>query len=959
MCSFSAGGREHGRPRCLRSTWRLLKRGTTTQFRILGPVEATDDRGNRALGAPKQRALLAFLLLRANDVVSRESLVDALWPSEPPRSAVQSLQVYVHGLRQALGADRIETVGTGYRFRLEPGELDVEQFARLVSEGAKALEAGDAGDAAERLSAALGLWRGPALADLGGEHVAQTDAPQLEEQHLRARELLNDAELALGRHEALVPRLEQLVAAEPFRERFRAQHVLALYRSGRQKDALDAYRAARESLVEELGVDPSPELQELERAILRQDPSVAAPERPAAPPLKLPAPPTSLVGRGLELAAVTALFRTEGVRLLTLTGPGGTGKTRLALAVAAELGPQLPDGAVFVDLAPLHDASLLAPSIAHALDIAEGGSAEESLLEHLHERRLLLVLDNLEQLVPHTELISRLLAAAPRLLVLATSRTPLRLAGEQEYPVPPLETLQPGAASFEQLAANDAVRLFVARARAVDPAFELDEERADAVAHICQALDGLPLAIELAAARSKLFAPEAMRGRLERRLELLTAGPRDVPARQQTLRATLEWSHDLLDDAHRRVFARLSVFAGGWTVDAATAVCGDDGVDVIEALERLVNDNLVRRLDRRHEPRFAMLETIAEYAREQLSTAGEGDVVGRRHAEYVLSLAVELSPQLLAGDPDTIVRFDDDLDNLRAALHWFASAGDVASEVRLLDAVWNFLTVRGHLSEGRALLESAIARADGAPGATRALARIHCGAFAFRQGDFTRGKEVTEEALALFRELGDTNEIGRCIGTLGNIAVGEGDLDRATELYEEAAELARQAGNRSRLAVILANLGSIAGQRDEADASARYATEAVALQRDLGEVDALSVSLHNLGRAEIALGHLEAADAALTESLALARELGYREVMAYVLSGLAELALLQRREERAAELLGASEDLFRELGVGIEQGEARAQERMLSSLYATLGPSRTDELRARGAARPVDELLAA
>jgi predicted ATPase/DNA-binding SARP family transcriptional activator len=915
------------------------------------------ENGPLPLGAPKQRALLAALLLRGNEVVARETLVDLLWGADPPRSAVQSLQVYVHGLRQALGADRIETHGTSYRLTLEPDELDVARFGRLVAEGSRALDAGQAADASEHLTAALALWRGAALADLGGEPVAASEAPQLEERRLRARELLNDAELALGRHEALVPELEQLIAAEPYRERFRAQHVLSLYRAGRQKEALEAYRAARDALVEELGVDPSPELQELERAILRQDPSLAAPEPPTAPRVKLPTPPTALIGRGLEVAAVIALLQSEGVRLLTLTGPGGTGKTRLALAVAEELGPQLRDGAVFVDLAPLRDASLLAPTIAHALEIAEGASAEESLQEHLAKRRLLLVLDNLEQLAPNTEVVARLVAAAPRLLVLATSRTPLRLAAEHEYPVPPLAVPQSELASFEQLAANDAVRLFASRARAVDHAFELDDTTAGAVAHICERLDGLPLAIELAAARSKLFPPQAMSSRLDRSLELLTGGPHDVPARQRTLRSTLEWSYELLDDDERTVFARLSVFAGGWTLDAGTAVCGDDAIDVVEALARLVDDNLVRRLQRGREPRFAMLETIAEFARERLAETGEADAVRRRHAEYVLSLAVEGGPQLLAADPETFARFDEDLENVRAALHWFAATGEVTSEVRILDALWNFLNVRGHLSEGRDLLEAAIGRGADAPAETRALALAHCGTFAFRQGDYARGKQVTEEALALFRELGDANQVGRCIGTLGNMAVGEGDLDRAIELYEEAAVLTREVGNRSRLALILANLGSIAGQRNEAEQSARYASEAVALQRELGEVDSLAVSLHNLGRAELAQGHVDAAAAALAESLELARELGYREVIAYGFSGLAELALLEKRSERAAELLGASEDLFRELGVGIEQGEAKAQERMLTALHATLGEARTDELRARGAARPVDELV--
>jgi tetratricopeptide (TPR) repeat protein len=470
------------------------------------------------------------------------------------------------------------------------------------------------------------------------------------------------------------------------------------------------------------------------------------------------------------------------------------------------------------------------------------------------------------------------------------------------------------------------------------------------------ALTGLPLAIELAAARSKLFTPTAMSGRLDRRLELLTAGAHDLPARQQTLRATLEWSHELLDEGERTLFARLAVFSGGWSLKAAEAVCGED---VVERLAGLVDDNLVRRLGRPGEHRFAMLETIAEYARELLEGAGELHEIGRRHADYVAAFADAASAGLLVGDPATFARFDEDYDNVRAALRWFAEVGDVDAEVRVLDAIWNYLTIRGYLSETRALLEAAIERSEGAGLRTRALARIHCGACAFRQGDQARAKEVTEQALVLFRELNDAGEVGRCVGTLGNIAVGEGDLDRAVELYEEAMELAREVGNKSRLAVIVANLGSIAGQRDDAETSAPYAQEAAQLQRDLGEFDSLSVSLHNLGRAQLMLEQADQAKAALTESLSIARRLGYREVIAYDLSGLAELALLEHEIGRAAELLGAAQDLFREIGVGIEQGEARAQHRILSELYESLGEERTDELRQFGAARSLDELVAA
>jgi predicted ATPase/DNA-binding SARP family transcriptional activator len=895
------------------------------------------------LGAPKQRALLAKLLLARGSVVSRDQLVDAVWGDEPPESAPASLQVYVHGLRRVLGADRIERHGSGYRVRLGQGELDLERFEGLVARAERSLAAGDADDAARDVEAALALWRGPALADLADEALGTAEADPLDDSRLRALEIRNEARLAMGEHSALVAELERLISDEPYRERLREQYVLSLYRADRQKEALEAYHAARRMLSKELGVEPGDRLRELERAILRHDPSLAAPEprRPAA--VLLPAPTTSLIGRRLEVAAVTSLLKGGDVRLVTLTGPGGTGKTRLAIAAAEELSQHLRDGAVFVDLAPIEDPALLVPTIAQTLGVREDGvPLADALAEYLRQRRVLLLLDNLEQLLDGVTAISGLLGTAPRLLVLATSREPLRLYGEHRYAVPPLTTPGPSETlSFEALSANDAVRLFVARARAVAASFSLTDANGPAIAEICRRLDGLPLAIELAAARSDVLPPEAMARQLGASLDLLTEGARDLPPRQQTMRATIDWSYELLASTEQAVFASLGVFAGGWTSAAAGTVCQKPAPEPI--LASLVAKNLIRlESDAGGEPRYTMLETIRAYARERLQGTSERDEAGRRHADFFLELGEEIDTTIRAGGVDPVPlldRMEREHDNLRAALDHLHGEGDVSRELRLASALQYFWVVRGYHGEGRDRLDRALSREH--PDDPRLLAKAlaSAGRIAYRQGDFERARYRYIESLAAAHEAADDSAIGQALSDLGGVTLQAGDHCRAEELYAESAKALRRAGNIVRLGTVLNNSAGLCLERGQIARAHELANEALTLQVESGDKEGRIFTSATLGQIALAEGNSSEAGRRLHESLTLAREVGYRDEAAHCLLAIAELTLRQGNATLAARLGGAADAIFEGLGITrLHSDDQTLRQGLLTGVEQKLGP---------------------
>jgi predicted ATPase/DNA-binding SARP family transcriptional activator len=674
----------------------------TIEFRILGPLEVVEDGRTLSLGRGRERRLLGMLLLRANEVVSQDQLVDALWGESPPPTALTALHGSVSRLRGLLGAGRLQTTPPGYLLRLAPDELDLHRFERLVEE--------------QRYEEALALWRGPALADLAFETFVQGEIARLEELRVAALEGRFERELADGRHAELVGELKAAVHAHPSRERLAAQLMVALYRCGRQAEALDAYRSVRTALVEELGLEPGEELRELQQRILAHDRRLDR-VRPARRRATLPASTTSFVGRGRELGEVCALLERPELRLLTLIGAGGTGKTRLALEVAREMADEFRDGVRFVPLAAVADAALVAPEVAKALGLrqSQGQSIVDSVKAWVRGRELLLVLDNFEHVLEAAPFASELLAAAPGLKVLATSRRYLNLYGESEYAVPPLPVpgLQ-GLPDLEALGGNEAISLFVQRARAVKGDFALTAGNASPVADVCARLDGLPLAIELAAARVRAFAPAEILARLENRLELLTGGPRDVPARQRTLRDAILWSYELLPPGERRLFTRLAVFSGGWSPHTAVEVCGRDlKVDVRDALASLCAQNLIRREQAPHgRSRFTMLETIRELALEQLHASGEEAAIRGAHARAFLHAVEGEGPNLRgAARSEWLDRLANEHKNVRAALAWSVrDDGDIETGLRLAGAMFPFWMEHGSVSEAERFLSGLVSR---------------------------------------------------------------------------------------------------------------------------------------------------------------------------------------------------------------------------------------------------------
>jgi predicted ATPase/DNA-binding SARP family transcriptional activator len=905
------------------------------EFLMLGPLEVRSEGKLVVLAGRRQRALLSLLLLRANEAVSVDALVEGLWGETPPRTASHALQVFVSDLRKAFrgaGEDRIATQSPGYLIRVEPDELDLHRFERLATEGRSALARDDPAAASAVLAEALALWRGDPLADLAYEAFAQEPIARLEEQRLSALEDRIAADLQLGKHAELVGELEALTAKHPYREGLRHHLMLALYRAGRQSEALAVYQETRRLLVDELGIDPKPALQELERAILVQDPELETEARPAAraQQIRLPTPPTPLVGRARELEEVEQLVLSQ--RLVTVTGPGGIGKTRLALAACERLQERFAEGARFVQLAALTDPGQVPTTLALEFGVEERSreDLQETLGRTLGGRELLLCLDNLEQLLDAAPFLGQLLSHCPQVRLLVTSRSPLRLAGEHEYPLEPLE-------------AEEALVLFADRARAVSPGFLL-EAHEETVSVICERLDRLPLAIELAAARTKLLPPQALLQRLERRLKLLTGGARDLPERQQTLRAAIDWSYQLLSIDEQRLFRSVSAFVGGFTIQAAAAVCEANDDELLEPLGALVEHSLIRRRDAdEREPRFLLLETIREYATELLEASGEAEEVRRRHGSWFRQLPTTM-PGAEIGYRGPASALAADHANLRAAVEHGLEEGDHESVASVVQATWPYLLSAGHPKEGIDWAERALA--GSLTPTARDNVRLALGELVRFAGDLDRAATLKRELLEA-AEAG--SEVARrwrpgVLADLCDIAVARGDLPAARAYAEESLayrRTPRALNSLGDVAMLEGSLDEAEAMHHEADALLRE-TEQLGRQVDPAQRANLLFSLAHVARRK---GDARLAARRFTEAADKFAALGDSATVGDCLDGLALLAADAGDLERAGRLLGAGEALR----------QAADRDRFVWPDHVE--PEVSDEARRAGAAMTLNEAL--
>jgi len=903
--------------------------GHSTTISLAGRVAVTVE-GHPSPPAdlgPLARVAFAYLVLERHRPVSRDELAEALWGEGLPPTWRSALRGVVSRLRAFLnaaglrGSGVVSNVAGCYQLRL-PGSVivDAEEMSDVLAEARSALDIGDPAEARHLAARAVQLCQSQFLAGARGNWVEHHQDLQADV-HVQALELLADAAASEGDHRAALRASEQAVAMRPWRESAHQRVIAAHARSGNRGEALRAHERCRRTLMEELGVPPSPATEAVCAELLQEAPTPVE-VRPRNPS-NLPHAATSFVGRQWLVSEVARLLTSR--RLLSLLGTSGVGKSRVALEVGRVVTPRYPGGVWLVELADLKNSSLLALEVLSALGLPEapGRRPEETLARELCGTEMLILLDNCEHVAAAcADLAGHLLRACPRLTILTTSREPLGAAGETTLAVPPMPTPRPDPVSVDELVASDAARLFVERALDAVPRLEVASV-ADAVATICRGLDGIPLAIELAAARVRTLAIPELAQRLDDRLRLLVGGPRAGPRRHQTMRDAIHWSHEGLTIPEQTVFAELSVFAGGFTLAAAEDVCESPNSEgVLEALSALVDKSLV---EAHHAPgtvRYRLLETLRQYATDRLRAAGTTPAARERHLAWMASLA--RSAEAALDGPDQarwLAVLEAEHDNVRAALEW-AAESDRTTGLQVALSIWRYFEVHGHLSEGRQWLEM-FASGDSVPARLRADGLHAAGVLAQRQRDQAGSRRLLQASHEIFEELDDHRGMAVALHGLANVEVGEGHLVAAQAHFQEILATARSLDDRSMLAASLLNLGVVthlgrdaekADRLDQARKARGLYTESLAIFQELGDRKGVALALENLGVVAGHLGDPGGARDLLEQSLAIRRHLGDRIGIAAAKRFLGQLAFRGGQLEAARSLHQESLAIERELG---------------------------------------------
>jgi predicted ATPase/DNA-binding SARP family transcriptional activator len=934
------------------------------RFAVLGPVRAWRGDTELELGTPQQRAVLAVLLLAEGRHVSVGTLVDALWGDRPPNSAVSTVRTYVSRLRHGLGTsaaggarEMIKPAGDGYALTLRSATLDLDIFLRLMKEAHAAGNGLNAapGRAAGLLRDALGLWQGMPLAGLPGPY-AESQRVRLAELQLAALEERLALEVELGGHAAAATDLQSLLGAHPLRERLSELLMLALYRSHRQAEALGVFDSTRHRLSEELGIDPGPALRDMHRRILQTDESLIGPAvRDLRGPV-VPSPVTALVGRDDDVEAVVRLLETDGRRVVVVTGVGGIGKTRLALAVLDRGGQNWRDGAAFVDLSAVTDPGPVPDAITSALGLVVQSRERplDTLARCLAGREMLLVLDNFEQVLGAAPVLAELAERAPGLHLLVTSRVAVRVRGGQEYRLGPLG-VAPAGGTRAQLAESPAVRLFAERVRDVQPGFELTGQNGPEVAELCRRLDGLPLALELAAAWMRLLTPAQMLQRLYERLERPGALA-DLPGRQQTLTGTIRWSYELLPEPARQLLARLSVFAAPFTAEAAQAVSGQDASGTVEGLSVLLDHNMISPAERPDGERaFRLLNPIRRFAAARLEHPGEALSGLERHLLGVLNAA---SGQHGSQDRD-MRRLDSEQANLQVVLGLVAGEGRPPGPLlRALGDVWVWLMVRGHLRQTSGLWQQIESLPDDRlrTGRDRMARSWLMAARLLNDGSFTEAVTLLDQILPDVRRLERPSRAGLLLMGRG-IAYPYTTRSLARADFEEALAITRDAGDSLTLGYILAHYGSFLCVDGDAARAQTLHADMLAIARSLGDENLRAEAHYDLATDAMSIGDLESAEPHLVAAVRLYRSMGHLDGLARCLGALSALAVQRGHWHLAAQLIGAAAAARASIGLTPWPAVAEAEQRTIEQAEAFLPSGEFAAQTASGRGQTIEEAL--